>query len=85
MPRRWAVVLACLAIGAILIERSRVLYREGSTSQVAAESNVPSCPGPAAPSDVDLQQPDGPSVAQPGGIDPLGATRAIRNALQDCP
>jgi hypothetical protein len=26
-----------------------------------------------------------PSVAQPGGIDPLGASRAIRSALGDCP
>jgi hypothetical protein len=85
MPRRWVVVLACLAIAAVLVERSRVVYRTGGTAQIAAESGVASCPVAASPADIDLQQTDVPSVAQPGGIDPMGASRAIRNVLQDCP
>jgi hypothetical protein len=86
MPTKWAVVLACLAIAAVLIERSRVVYhRSGTVAQVAAESAVPPCPVAATPGEIDLQQTDGPSVAQPGGIDPMGASRAIRNVLQNCP
>lgn len=85
MPRRWAVLLACLAIAAVLIERSRVVYRSGDAAQVAAESTLSPCPVAATPSDIDLQQTDAPSVTQPGGIDPLGASKAIRDVLQDCP
>jgi hypothetical protein len=84
MPRRWAVVLACLAIVAVFVERAGVLYRAPPPAKVAAEVSAPACPSaPAATTEV--QPAELPSVTQPGGIDPLGATRAIHDALKDCP
>jgi hypothetical protein len=85
MPMKWTVVLACLAIAVVLVERSRVMYRASASAQVATESLPAPCPE-APPAAATATEPaDLPAVAQPGGIDPMGATRAIRDALQDCP
>jgi hypothetical protein len=35
MPMKWTVVLACLAIAVVLVERSRVMYRSSASAQVA--------------------------------------------------
>ena len=85
MPIKWTVVLACLAIAVVLVERSRVIYRPNSSAQVATQSLPPPCPEAPPTSSPAAEPADLPSVAQPGGIDPMGATHAIRNALQDCP
>ena len=85
MPRMWTVVLACLAIAAVLVERARVMYRPDARAQVAVEHTAPKCPAAPQAAPSAAEPADLPSVAQPGGIDPMGATRAIQEALRDCP
>jgi len=85
MPLKWVVVLACLAMAAVFVERAGVLYRPTPPAKVAAEDALPVCPPAQRVPATELQPPDLPSVTQPGGIDPLGASRAIQIALEDCP
>ncbi|MPZ45526.1 MAG: hypothetical protein GEV05_19475 [Betaproteobacteria bacterium] len=83
-PKRWVLIIAGCAIAAIVVERSLVLYESKYRQVTAAEAAARRCasaPAPVPPFDED----PAPLVAQPGGIDPLGLSSAIRRALEDCP
>ena len=82
MPKHWVVIAAACAIVAVAAERLEVLRQASSELTAVAEADAGRCgPAGAPPRDTAHQ----PSVAQPGGIDPLGASRAIRDVLEDCP
>jgi hypothetical protein len=81
LPKRWAVIVAGCTIGAIVVERVLVLYEPKARTGAAAEWDAGRCaiaPGP-------LQDDAVPAASQPGAIDPLGLSGAIRRALGDCP
>jgi hypothetical protein len=81
MPKRWALILAGCAIAAIVAERALVLREPAAAVRIAKEA--PACTPFGVPASDQL---DGvPSVAQPGGMDPLGVSRAIHRVLEDCP
>jgi hypothetical protein len=81
MPKRWALILAGCAIAVIVNERVAVLRAPAPAVNVAQEA-APSC----APLELATERPDTvPSVAQPGGMDPLGVSRAIHRVIEDCP
>jgi len=82
LPKRWVLVLAGCAIAAVMIERASVLYELKANLAIAAEGDRQRCPSAQAPL---LDEGVEPSVTQPGGIDPLGMSHAIRRALEDCP
>jgi hypothetical protein len=83
IPKRWALILAGCAIAAVVSERASVLTEPRASVKLAEKSGPPPCApfGPPAPS------PPGaaPSVAQPGGLDPMGVSHAIHSMLEDCP
>jgi hypothetical protein len=82
LPKRWVLVLAGCAIAAVIIERASVLYQPKAKLAIAAETERHCTPAQAPRLlDDDIV----PSVTQPGGIDPLGVSRAIQRALEDCP
>jgi hypothetical protein len=83
LPKRWVLVLAGCAIAAVMLERASVLYQPKAKLAIAAESESLRCPSPHIPQVLDDDAT--PSVTQPGGIDPLGVSSAIRSALGDCP
>lgn len=83
LPKRWALILAGCAIAAIMIERLSAFYEPRPKLAIAAETERQRCSSiqlPSVPEDGAA-----PSVTQPGGIDPLGVSRAIHSALEDCP
>jgi hypothetical protein len=81
MPKRWVLILAGCAIAVVAGERVAVLRAPAPPVKMAAEA-PPAC----APFELAAQRPDPePSVAQPGGMDPLGVSRAIHRVLEDCP
>ena len=82
MPKRCALILAGCAIAVVVVERGLVLRAPAPAVQVAAEVS-PSCAPFKLPA---AERPDTvPSVAQPGGMDPMGVSRAIHRVLEDCP
>ena len=83
IPKRWALILAGCAIAAVVAERAFVLTEPGAGVQLADKTDPQRCApfGPPAAS----QPGAAPSVAQPGGLDPLGVSRAIQGMLEDCP
>ena len=80
MPKRWALILAACTIAAIAIERGLALYNAETRLVMAAEADTKRCAAEPAPLDAEV-----PAAVQPGGIDPLGLSRAIHEALEDCP
>ena len=81
MPKRWALILAGCAIAVIVSERVAVLRAPAPAVKVAVE-----VPSSCAPFQIATERPETvPSVAQPGGMDPLGVSRAIHRVLEDCP
>ena len=83
LPKRWTLILAGCAIVAVVVERALVLTEPGAEVRLAADGDRERC----APFDppASLQPNPAPSVAQPGGLDPLGVSRAIHGVLEDCP
>ena len=80
------LIIAGCAIAAIVVERSLVLYDQEPRKSAAAETEAPRCATAQAPMPPPFDDDASvPSVAQPGGIDPLGLSGAIRRALDDCP
>ena len=77
-PKRWTLLLAGCVLAAVVV--GRILLMEEARPGLVAESDtrVVHC----APL---FTEGAPPSVTEPGGIDPLGVTRAIRLALDDCP
>ncbi|MGH8664740.1 MAG: hypothetical protein ACREUX_10785 [Burkholderiales bacterium] len=82
-PKQWVLIAAGCAIAAIVVERSLVLYKPKYRQVTAAEAAAGRCASAPAPPPFD--EDPAPLVAQPGGIDPLGLSDAIRRALDDCP
>lgn len=72
IPKRWALALVGGALAAALVA---TLMKEPEPTRLATtESEAPAVePEPV------------PSAPQPGGIDPLGASQAIRRALESGP
>lgn len=71
LPKHWALVLLGVALAAILI--GLVVHEPQRARVASAVFEAPALPPELVP-----------AVPQPGGIDPLGASRAIRRALEDC-
>ena len=86
MPQRWVVMAAGCAIVAVAVERLTALGEPRPAPTAVAGADATTCPPARTPPPlrVEADEPE-PTVAQPGGIDPLGASRAIREALEDCP
>jgi hypothetical protein len=84
-PKQWVLIAAGCAIAAIVVERSLELYESKARSSAAAETTAPRCAPGQAPVLPPFDDDPAPAVAQPGGIDPLGLSGAIRRALDDCP
>jgi hypothetical protein len=85
-PKALVLIIASCAIAAIVVERSLVLYDQEPRKSAAAETEAPRCGAAQAPMVPPFDDyASVPSVAQPGGIDPLGLSGAIRRALDDCP
>ena len=82
-PKRWMLVLAGCAIAAVVVERTSVLYEPKAKLVIATEAERQHCSTAQAAPVLDAAAV--PSVTQPGGIDPLGVSRAIRRVLEDCP
>lgn len=79
------LIVAGCAIAAIVVERSLVLYDPKSRSSAGAETEALRCAAPPGAMPSPFEDDAMPSVTQPGGIDPLGLSGAIRRALDDCP
>jgi hypothetical protein len=79
------LIVAGCAIAAVVVERSLVLYDPNSRSSAGAETEALRCAAPQAAMPPPFEDDAMPSVTQPGGIDPLGLSGAIRRALDDCP
>ena len=79
--KRWTLILAGCAIVAVVAERALVLTESAADVKLAADVDAERCAPFEAPARADAM----PSVAQPGGLDPLGVTRAIHGVLEDGP
>jgi hypothetical protein len=79
--KRCALILAGCAIAAVVAERVLVLTEQGASVRLAEKSDRDPC----APFGPPAYPGDAPSVPQPGGLDPLGVSRAIHRVLEECP
>jgi hypothetical protein len=83
--KKWVLIAASCAIGAIVVERVLVLYEPKYRQATAAETSARRCALASARVPALFDEDPPPLVAQPGGIDPLGLSGAIHRALEDCP